>query len=172
MFAAAKNALKVSALAVAVSALPDAASAATFTLFPHWPSVGLNIVIFLVLIWPVNKLLIQPMLHLIEERESRTTGALDRAAELEAKTRETAAQIEARLAETRARAQARRTAILAEAETQERALLSAAANDAASAIESVRSAVAAELSSARNALEGDARTLAREAAARLLGRAL
>ena len=172
MLAAAKNALKVSALAVAASALPQVASAATFNLFPHWPSVAANIVVFAVLIYPVNRWLIQPLMHLVEEREAKTTGALDRAAELESETRETGAQIEARLKEARARAQARRTAILADAESQERALLAAASNDAASSIDGVRSAVAAELADARAALEADARALAREAASRLLGRAI
>ena len=173
LLAAAKNALKVLALAAAVSALPGVALAAgDFSLEPHWPYVAANVVLFLLLIYPVNRLLIQPMLHLIEEREGHTTGALDRAASLEAETRQTAAQIEARLAEARGRAQTRRTAILAEAEAEERALLHAASDDAARSIETVRSAVDAELAQARGALEADARTLAREAASRLLGRTL
>jgi F-type H+-transporting ATPase subunit b len=172
LLAAAKNTLKVSTLIVAAMAPPEIASAADFELFPHWPSVALNLVIFLLLIYPVNRLLIQPLLHLVEERESRTSGALDRATALETQTRETGAQIEARLNEGRSRAQARRAAILAEAEREERALLQAASNDAAGSIETVRSAVAAELAGARTALEADARTLAREAASRLLGRAI
>lgn len=172
MLAAANNALRVSLLVVAASALPEVASAADFKLFPHWPSVAANLLIFLLLIYPVNRLLIQPLLHLIEEREARTTGALERATELETATRQTGAQIEARLGEARGRAQARRTAILAEAEAEERALLQSASNDAAQSFEAVRNAVAAELADARTALGADARTLAREAASRLLGRAI
>ena len=172
LLAAAKNALKVSLLAVAASALPAIASAQEFSLEPHWKFVGANVAIFLLLIYPVNRLLVQPLLHMIEERDAKTTGALDRAAALESETRETGAQIEARLKEAHARALARRTAILADAESQERALLAAASNDAAQSIDAVRSAVAAELTDARTALEADARTLAREAASRLLGRAI
>jgi len=170
---AAKNALKLLALVAVVAATPSAALAAgDFQLEPHWPYVGANVVLFLLLIPFVNRLMIQPMLHVLDEREARTTGALDRATALEAKTRETAAQIEARLAEARGRAQNRRASILAEAEAEERALLSAASDDAARSIESVRSAVEAELAQVRSALEADARTLAREAASRLLGRTL
>ncbi len=172
MLAAAKTALKVSLLAVAASALPEIASAADFNLEPYWPTVAVNVAVFLILIYPVNRLLVQPLLHVVEERESKTYGALDRATQLETQTRETAAQIEARLAEARGRAQSRRTAILADAEREERALLEAASNDAAQSIDTVRSAVAAELADARTALEVDARTLAREAASRLLGRAI
>jgi F0F1-type ATP synthase membrane subunit b/b' len=120
----------------------------------------------------VNWLPVQPLLHVLEERAAKTTGALDRVGALENETRETGIQIEERLKEARGRAQARRAAILADAESQERALLLAASNDAASSIDTVRAAVAAELAGARAELEADARTLAREAASRLLGRAI
>ena len=61
---------------------------------------------------------------------------------------------------------------MAEAETEEKDLTDAARRDGAAIIDEVRGALAEELASARTALEGEARALAQEAAAKILGRAL
>src|SRR5262245_56575157 len=104
----------VSTLALPAWALPGIAFAAEgdFTLVPVWPIVAANIFLFLILIVPVNRLMVQPLLRQLEERDEKTHGALDRATRLENQARETTQQIEARLNEARAQAQARRTAIL------------------------------------------------------------
>jgi len=159
-------------LTAAVTALPSVASAADLNLLPHWPQVAINIVVFGLLIYPVNRLLIQPLLRLVEERELRTAGAVADAGRLDSDVGAQRARLEAELAEGRTRAQARRAAILADGETQERALLQAASRDAASTIETMRAAVSADLTAARAALQDEARALANEAATRLLGRPL
>ena len=171
MRAAANIGLSVS-LAVAAAALPSVASAADLNLIPQWPFVATNVVVFGLLIYPVNRLLIAPLMRVVEEREQRTAGAFDEARRLDGEASALASQLEARLLEARGRAQARRSAILADAETQERALLEAASADAARSIETVRTSVAADLSAARVTLQSDARSLAGEAASRLLGRPL
>jgi len=157
-------------LVVGVTALPSVAFAADLNLLPHWPQVALNIVVFGLLIYPVNRLLIQPLLHLFEQREHGTAGSVEEASRLDAEVTALGAQLESQLVEARARAQARRVAIMNDAESQERALLRAASDDAATTIESVRTAIAADLTAARAALQSDTRALATEAAARLLGR--
>jgi F-type H+-transporting ATPase subunit b len=158
------------AFGLAALAMPSVAGAADFQLVPHWPYVLANVVVFGLLVYPVNRLLVAPLLRTVEERQERTSGALEEAERLTAESREHAAALEARLSDGRSRAQARRAAILSDAEAQERTLLDAARADAAQAIESVRSAVQSELAQARATLSGDARSLAREAATRLLGR--
>jgi F-type H+-transporting ATPase subunit b len=160
------------AFAAAVTALPSVASAADLNLLPHWPQVAINIVAFGLLIYPVNKLMISPLLHLIEARQQRTEGSVDEAARLDAEGVELTARLEAQSLEARARAQARRAAIMSDTESQERALLTAASGDAAKTIESVRSAIDADLVAARAALQTEVRALANEAATRLLGRPL
>ena len=169
MRAAANIALSVS-LVVAAAALPSVASAADLNLLPRWPFVATNILVFALLILPVNHLLIRPLLRLIEEREQRTSGSLEEARRLDSEASALGVELDARLLEARARAQGRRAAIMADAEAQERALLQAASSDAAQSIESVRTSIAADLVTARASLHGDARALAGEAAARLLGR--
>ena len=160
------------AFATAVTALPSVASAADLNLVPHWPQVAINIAAFALLIYPVNKLMVSPLIHLIEARQQRTEGSVEEAARLDAEAAALTARLEAQSLETRARAQARRAAIMSDAETQERALLTAASGDAAKTIASVRTAIDADLVAARAALQSDVRTLANEAASRLLGRPL
>lgn len=171
MRAVANIAQRVS-LAVAATALPSVASAADLNLNPNPKLVAINVVVFGLLIYPVNRLLIAPLLRLVDEREQRTRGAREEAGRLNAEATALGADLETRLTEARARAGARRAAIMSDAESQERSLLSAAAEDAARSIESVRSAIDADLVAARAALQSDARGLAGEAASRVLGRPL
>ena len=153
-------------------ALPAGAQAADLNLIPQAEVVAANVALFLLLIYPVNRLLVQPLLRVLDERDSRTSGALAQSHKLADEARAARTELEARVAEARGRAQARRAAILADTEAQERALLDAARNDAMQNVESVRNAVQSELDAARAALESDTRALAREAASRILGRAL
>jgi len=160
------------ALALGVTALPSVAVAADLNLLPRWPEVAINIVAFGLLIYPVNRLLIQPLLRLLERRDQSTHGSIEEAARLDAEAAAQRARLEAHLVEARARAHARRAAILADAEAHERTLMAAASSDASKTFESVRASVTADLVAARAALQSDARALASEAAARLLGRPL
>lgn len=157
---------------VAGAAIPVPALASDLNLYPDVTTVATNIALFLLLIYPVNRLLVQPLLQVLDEREARTSGALTQASRLGEEARAARIAIEARLVEARAAAQLRRNAILADGEPRERAVLEAARADANGIVESVRTSVQAELAEARGALPADARALAREAAARILGRAL
>lgn len=169
--AAANIALSVS-LAVAAAAVPSVASAADLNLLPHWPLVAINVVVFALLVYPVNSLLIGPLLRLVDERARHTSGSLEEAGRLDGEARTLATELETRLVEARARAQSRRAAIMADAEAQERSLLEAASGDAMRSIESVRDSIQADLVAARASLRADTRALAAEAASRLLGRPL
>ncbi len=153
-------------------ALPAEAHAADLNLIPEVGIVATNVALFLLLIYPVNRLLVQPLLRVLDERAARTSGALAQSQKLVDDSRAARTELEAGLADARARAQVRRNAILGDGETEERALLDAARAEATRAIESVRRSVEAELGEARTALQNDARTLAREAATRILGRAV
>ena len=152
--------------------IPTAAHAAGLNLIPDVVAVATNVVLFLLLIYPVNKLLVGPLLRVLDERAERTSGALAKAEALTGEARATRADLEERLRQARARAQARRNAILADGEVDERAVLEAARTEAVGNIETMRHSVHAELISARAGLETETRALAREVATRVLGRAL
>ncbi len=147
-------------------------AAGGISLVPEIEVLALNFVVLGLLIYPVNRILIQPLIALLAEREARSEGANARAAELGDESSDLEGTLSERLAGARAAAQARRAEILSGAQTEERRLLEDARSAAASEVESVRSSIAADSESARSALESDARQLAREAAASILGRAL
>ncbi len=157
-------------------AAPNAAEAAGgaggINLVPELRVLVLNFVVLALLIYPVNRLLIQPLIALLAEREKRSEGATSRVAQLAGETAGLRETLTDRLGQARARAQGRRSEILAGAQDEERRLLGAARADAAEQVESVRTRIASELEIARATLQSDARELAREAAASILGRAL
>ena len=151
---------------------PVAARASELNLIPDAAVVATNVALFLLLIYPVNRLLVQPLLRVLDERAARTSGALAESQQVGDEARARRVDLETRLAEARSHAQARRSAVLADGEIQERAVLEAARGEAAGMVEAVRASIRIELTEARRDLQSDARALAREAATRILGRAL
>jgi F-type H+-transporting ATPase subunit b len=128
--------------------------------------------IFAVFAWVVNRLLFTPLVRILTEREARTRGDEQRAAELRSEAAQAVERLDAQLREARIQAQRTRAGLLAEAEAEERRVLDLARGEAARASAAVRSSVASELETARAALGAQATGLAREAAAQILGRPL
>ena len=159
------------ALAVVLTA-SSAHAAADLVLIPDPQTLLINFVVLLLLIYPVNRLLLQPLVAVLQEREARTAGATERAEGLAGEAADARASVEQRLRAARVEAQARRAEILAEADQEERRLIGAAREDAGREIDAVRANMAQELAQASATLQDDARGLAREAASRILGREL
>jgi F-type H+-transporting ATPase subunit b len=154
-------------------ALPESADAAAgLNLFPRFELLALNIFVFTLLIYPVNKLLLQPLVRVLEQREARTLGALERAQATLVDATEVRGEFEGRLREVRTRAAARRGEVLAAGEAEVQQALEGARAEAGEALDRVRRGVAAELQAARQTLRADSSELAREAASKILGRAL
>ena len=149
-----------------------AGAAATLNLEPELWITAMNVIIFAALIYPTNRLLLQPLLKVLRERVEAVEGTAGRASEIRAEAAIRRTELEERLALARAEAQSQRVLMLGETEAEERSLIDAARATAAEGIAEVRQTLVAELESARSALEAEARTLAEEAAAKILGRAL
>ena len=83
---------------VAGAAIPVPALASDLNLYPDVTTVATNIALFLLLIYPVNRLLVQPLLQVLDEREARTSGALTQASRLgeEARAARIARQVDPR----------------------------------------------------------------------------
>ncbi|MFQ5699471.1 MAG: hypothetical protein ACE5IL_14460 [Myxococcota bacterium] len=163
--------LAASGLALALVPLPVQA-AEGLSLFPEPRLLAVNIGIFLALIYPIDRLLLRPLVRVLEQRELRTRGVLARAEAVAQQAAELRREFEARLQEARHRAAERRLVILAEGEREDAATLEGARSQAASVLESVRRGIEAELEAARQGLQADAAELGREAAGRILGRPL
>lgn len=134
--------------------------------------MALDVAVFLMLVYPTNRLLLQPLVRVLEERERRTAGARAEAArDLEAGAG-LQQDLEAQLRAARERAQARHAEIAAATQSETRRVLVRAREEAQAEVESMRATIAGELESARGTLRAEANILAREIAAKLLGRPL
>ena len=139
---------------------------------PHgYRLVGL-LVLFALLIFPVNAFVFQPLLRVLDEREERIAGTRTRAEQLEAETREVLTRYERSIAETRESSEQKRRTALEEVRDEAQRETASARSEAEQRIEQARSQVTASLEDARASLRTQAEELARQAATQVLGRAL
>lgn len=160
------------AAATLLLATPAAAAGGEIVLAPELIKLVPMVVLFLLLVFPVNALLFRPILAALDARAEKTEGMRERTRKLAAEAEQLLGRYEREVAEARATAeQARREAV-----SQARAELQAQAREARAVVENeidqARGRVAGELAQAREALKSEARELAREAASRVLGRPL
>jgi F-type H+-transporting ATPase subunit b len=160
------------ALAALVCSGDALAAEGNIVLFPDLRMLAALVVLFLLLIYPVNALLFRPIFAALDARDERIEGTRARAEKLAEDTRTMLAQYEGRVAEVRQAAEAERKQSIEATRAEAGAETGAARADAEREIEGVRARVAGELEQARSHLRRDAEALARDAAGRVLGRPL
>jgi F-type H+-transporting ATPase subunit b len=163
----------LAALGAAFAAGPALAAEGNIVLLPDWSGkLPAMVLLLALLIFPLNALLFRPVLRALDAREERIAGTRARAGKLAGEADALLARYEQAIRETREEAERERRASLGEA----RARAAAAAAEARAAtereIESARRRLAEEAERARGALRPQVAALAREAAARVLGRPL
>jgi F-type H+-transporting ATPase subunit b len=130
------------------------------------------IVLFVLLVYPVNVILFKPIFQVLDAREERTTGTRKRAEKIMNDAEETLADYERVVREVRAEAEQVRKREAAAARQENATVVDAARADAERHLESARTELAAALVESRQTLRADAQSLGDEAASRVLGRAL
>jgi F-type H+-transporting ATPase subunit b len=130
------------------------------------------LVLFLLLIYPVNQLVLKPLLAVLDERTARIEGARKRAGELGTQAEAVLARYGAAVEQARKQAEELRKGALEGARGDQARILAEARSAAEGEVSSARTSVAGALDGARAALRGQSEALAREAAARVLGRTL
>ena len=129
-----------------------------------------QIILFIVLGLILNKILFQPYLRLLEERERRTIGAEHDAADLEHEGARLRAQYEEKIAQAQTAAYAAKDAILQEARQQREKILGQARAEAASKLEQARREIALALEKEKALAAAEAATVAGEMVSKVLGR--
>src|ERR1700752_2909055 len=129
-----------------------------------------QIILFIVLGLILNKILFQPYLRLLEERERRTIGAEHDSADLEHEGARLRAQYEEKIAQAQTAAYAAKDAILQEARQQREKILGQARAEAASKLEQARREIALALEKERALAAAEAATVAGEMVSKVLGR--
>jgi F-type H+-transporting ATPase subunit b len=151
----------------------SAAAEGGLELFPDWRfQLPLLVALFAVLIPIVNRVLLRPLLRVLDARAERTEGARRRASRLAEQARELVARYERALFEARQAAERSRRAMLDEARRRAAEETSAARSDAEREIARARQELAAASAQARRGLRAQSEELAREAASRVLGRSV
>jgi F-type H+-transporting ATPase subunit b len=130
------------------------------------------LVLFVLLIFPVNRLVLKPLLAVLEQRASRIEGARKRAAEVGGQADAVLARYEAAVEQARRQADEQRKGALESARGEHVRILDETRRAAEQEVAGARSRVAGAVASARAALRSETDALAREVAARVLGRNL
>jgi F-type H+-transporting ATPase subunit b len=158
-------------LVLALAATPAYASG-ELEIMPDWPKLGLLLGVFVVLVPLANALLFRPLLAVLDEREQRISGVRARAQIVAREAEEILGRYRDAVRETQATAEVSRKESVARARAQQQQQIAAERQAAEAEVEQARSDVSVALGAARAQLRSSAEGLAREAAERILGRAL
>jgi F-type H+-transporting ATPase subunit b len=152
-------------------ALPAQAAGGALEIFPD-ERIFYLIVLFVLLIFPVNKLLFHPIFRVLDERDARIEGARNRADQISAEAEATLDRYRGAVRSAREEAEGERKNVLEQARREQAQLTGSVRSEAEVTINRAREEVAGALDDARSQLRRQAEELAREAAARVLGRNL
>jgi len=133
-------------------------------------SIAYQIILFLVLWVILNKVLFQPYLNLLSERERKTTGAQHDSGDLEHEAARLKAEYEDKIAQAQAAGYAAKDAIVQDGRQQREKILSQARDDAAGTLERVRNEVASALEQERRLAAAEVSDVAGAMVAKVLGR--
>jgi F-type H+-transporting ATPase subunit b len=160
------------AAAVLFAAPPALAAGGALNLVPDPVLLGILIALFVALIYPLNLLIFKPILRVFDERQEKITGTAARAEQLRGEADGIISRYERAIQEVREESELARRQQLEVARNASASELSGARAGAEREIDGARQAIASSLEDARTTLRGEAETLARQAAERVLGRAL
>ncbi len=166
---------RLARIAIAATALglaSPASAAGNLVLIPELPLLTALIVLFLILVVPVNALLLQPLLRVLDERAERIEGTRSKADSLEREASEILDRYETAVRVVREESEQKRRGVLEAARSQSAETTGAARKAAEQQIDEARREVAGALEQARSGLRGQAQDLAQQAASQVLGRAL
>lgn len=165
--------LATTLLTLIVLVLPERAIASdNLVLIPELPMLVAMVILFILLVFPVNALIFKPIFRALDERTTRISGARERAEHIAADANAVLARYDEAIREARAGAEATRKQTITEARTEQVAMATRARSDAEALIEKARADLTEALDHARVELRAATQELGRAAAQRILGRDL
>ena len=138
---------------------------------PDW-TFFCQILLFLLLWSVLRRVLFEPNLTLLANREQHSAGALQEAAQIKADAEVKGQEYRSQLAEARSGAMQEVEVVYREAQEQSQVLIEQARNESAQTLAQMRQALEAEVAAARQDLEQRIPDFSKEIAERLLGRLL
>ncbi len=155
-----------------LAASPAGATEGNLVLVPDPRMLAALLLFFLLLVPTVNALLLRPVLRVLDDREGRIAGTRQRAEKVSADAEEILARYEQAVRDVRDEAERDRKQRLLAARSETAAQTATARAAAEQEIDRARREIAEALANARQSLPPHAERLAREAAARVIGRSL
>ena len=110
---------------------------------------------FLVLLFILNSILLQPLLKIFKERDDTVKGDLDAARDMSTKREESIARLNRELSDARSHAKETFEVLRTEGVQKQKEVLSAAESEAVSIIEKAKAEIRADAEKARQALRAD-----------------
>jgi F-type H+-transporting ATPase subunit b len=162
----------IAALALATLIAAPARAAEELVLIPDGNLLLVLIGLFVVLIFPVNALIFKPIFRALDERAGRIDGARQRASHIDDEASQVLGRYEEAIREARGDAETGRKAQISEARDEQNTIAASARSEAEQKVEQARGELARALEEARQGLRASAESLARDAAQKILGRAL
>lgn len=166
------HALLAAAASLAPGSVAYAASGGALKLIPELEGVVILLIGFTILIPIVNRVLVKPVFAVLDEREEKITAARNRAKLLEDSANEVLARYQSSIREVREDAERQRREQLDAARAEHAEITERARGQASREIEQSQAGFRASLDEARTGLRATAEGLARQAAERILGRAM
>jgi F-type H+-transporting ATPase subunit b len=157
---------------IALTLPATAFASGDLVLVPEVPMLITMVVLFVALIFPVDRLIFKPIFRALDERANRISGARERAAHIDASANSVLAQYEDSIREARAAAEASRKQAIAGARSEQAAMAARARAEAETLVEKARGELSVAIERARTDLRSSTRDLGRAAAQRILGRDL
>jgi F0F1-type ATP synthase membrane subunit b/b' len=131
-----------------------------------------QVALFLALFLVLKRLWFGPVATVLHEREHRSAGALAEARAIQARAEELRAQHAQALEQARAEARREVQELWRAAEGEQQRLIEAAQEEAERSLSEARERIAKDVATARQELEAQVKSIARQAAQAVLGRAV
>lgn len=163
----------VGMISIAAAGTARAAGDGGLVLVPDFKGVLPGLLIFFVLlVWPLNRLLFRPLFRVLEERDDHIRGTRERAEVVSAQADEVLERYQRVIAEVRNEAETERRRRIEEARAAHLAGTKEARGESEREVTRAREEVAAALDESRSSLRTQSEALARAIAGRVLGREL
>ena len=133
-------------------------------------SILYQIILFLVLWVILSKVLFQPYLRVLSERESKTTGAQHDSSELEREGAALKRQYEEKIAQAQTAGYATKDAIVQEGRQQRETILSQAREAATASLEQLRGEIAAAVRQEKQTANAEVSQVASDIVSKIIGR--
>ena len=153
-----------------LSLITSSAYAASEDLLSVNYTVFIQIVIFLIAIYILNKFVFKPFINLVDRRDMLTRGAIEEAHELEEKVKAIIEEYDVKLNEARAFAAEERNKLIQEGQNVSQEIIGEARNETGALLDEAKTKLEAETKEIKDKIKNDIDGLATDIASKVMGK--